>query len=216
MRACLAFCVFAFCLASEAHIGSPNVFFDGKAGEYFVRAVIRPPQVVPGLAEINVRVQGEPVQRVTVLPVFSRAGREGAPPPDEAKLVRGETNLYSAELWLMTPGAYSVDVTIEGSRGKGTLVVPVNSMATNTRPMSRTHVIILSALAAVLFLGGLKIAGAIFGESRLDPGALPGRNDRRRGRAAMALTAVALSLLVFSGKKWWDFEDSNYRNNALY
>jgi len=75
----------------------------------------------------------EPVHRVTVLPVFWRAGREGSPPPDEARLVRGETNLYSAQLWLMKPGAYSVDVTIEGARGKGTLVVPVNSMATNTR-----------------------------------------------------------------------------------
>jgi hypothetical protein len=32
----------------------------------------------------------------------------------------------------------------------------------------------------------------------------------------MALAAVALSLLVFGGKKWWDFEDRNYRNNSLY
>jgi hypothetical protein len=32
----------------------------------------------------------------------------------------------------------------------------------------------------------------------------------------MVLTAVVLSLLVFGGKKWWDFEDRNYRNNALY
>ena len=136
MRACLAFLVLGCCLAAEAHIGSPNVFLEDKAGEYPVRVVIRPPQVVPGLAEITVRVQ-EPVQRITVLPVFWRAGREGAPPPDEARLVRGETNLYAAELWLMKPGAYSVDVTVEGVRGKGTLVVPVNSMATNTRPMSR-------------------------------------------------------------------------------
>ena len=77
MRTCLALLVLA-CLSAEAHIGSPNVFFEGKAGEYFVRAVIRPPQVVPGLAEINVRVPGGPVERVTVLPVFSRAGREVA------------------------------------------------------------------------------------------------------------------------------------------
>src|SRR2546430_5233946 len=89
-------------------------------------------------------------------------------------------------------------------------------MATNTRPMSRTHVILLSALATVLFLGGLKIAGAIFGESRLDPGVLQTKKDRWRGRAGMALTAVALSLLGFGGKKWWDLEDRNYRNNALY
>jgi hypothetical protein len=216
MRACLAFCVFAFCLASEAHIGSPNVFFDGKAGEYSVRAVIRPPQVVPGLAEINVRVQGEPVQRVTVLPVFSRAGREGAPPPDEARLVRGETNLYSAALWLMKPGAYSVDITIEGSRARGTLVLPVNSMATNTRPMSRGYGMMLSSLAILLFLGALNIAGAIFAESRLEPGARPTKKDRWRGRGAMALAAGVFALLVFGGKKWWDYEDANYRNNALY
>src|SRR6185503_7885310 len=107
-------------------------------------------------------------------------------------------------------------VTIEGPRGQGTLVVPVNSMATNTRPMPRAYALMLSALATILFLGGLRLAGAVFGESRLDPGALPTRKDRWRGRAAMALTAIALSLLVFGGKKWWDFEDRNYRNNALY
>src|SRR5436190_21541388 len=154
MRTYLAFCVFAFCLVSEAHIGSPNVFFEGKAGEYPVRAVICPPQVVPGLAAISVRVPGVPVERVTVLPVFSRAGREGAPPPDEARLVRGESNLYSAALWLMKPGAYSVDVTIDGSRGRGTLVLPVNSMATNTLPMSRGYGLMLSSLAMkTLWLG---------------------------------------------------------------
>src|SRR5947207_5204117 len=216
MRPRLALFVFASCLAVEAHIGSPNVFFEGKAGDYFVRAVIRPPQVVPGLAEINVRVAGEPVERLTVLPVFWNAGREGAPPPDEAKLVRGETNLYSAALWLMKPGAYSVEITIEGSRGRGTLVLPVNSMATNTRPMSRGYGIMLSALAILLFLGALKIAGVILGESRLDPGARPTKKDRWRGRGAMALAAVVLALLIFGGKKWWDFEDANYRNNALY
>ena len=216
MKTCLTLFVLVCSLAAEAHIGSPNVFFEGKAGEYLLRVVIRPPQVVPGLAEISVRVQGEPVQRVTVLPVFGKAGREGSPLPDEAKLVRGETNLYSAALWLMKPGAYSVDVTIEGSRGKGTLIVPVNSMATNTRPMSLGFGIMLSGLGIVLVLGGLTIAGAAFGESRLDPGALPTKKDRWRGHAAMALAAGILALMLFGGKKWWDFEDSNYRNNALY
>src|SRR6185295_12747192 len=99
--------------------------------------------------------------------------------------VRGETNLYSAELWLMTPGAYSVDVAVEGPRGKGTLVVPVNSMATNTRPMSPGYRLILSALGILLFLGGLKIAGAIVGESGLAPGAVPTTKNRWWGRAAM-------------------------------
>ena len=180
-----------------------------------MRVVIRPPNVVPGLAEITVRVP-ELVQRVTVLPVFWKAGREGAPPPDEARLVRGETNLYSAELWLMKSGAYSVDVTVEGARGKGTLVVPVNSIATNTRPMSRGYGLMLLSLAAALFLGGLKIAGAIFGESRLAPGVLPTSKDRWRGRIAMVVAAGIFSLLLERGKKWWDLEDRDYRNNSLY
>src|SRR5207244_5227128 len=72
-----------------------SVFLEDKAGEYPVRVVIRPPNVVPGLAEITVRVQ-EPVQRITVLPVFWRAGREGAPPPDLARLDRKSTRLNSS------------------------------------------------------------------------------------------------------------------------
>jgi len=216
MKTWLACLCFAGCLAAQAHIGSPNVFVEGIAGEYPVRVIIRPPQVVPGLAEITVRVGAGPVHHVSVLPVFSKAGRDGAPPPDVARLVRGETNLYSAALWLMKPGAYSVEVTIEGDRGNGTLVVPVNSIATNTRPMARGFGIMLSVLGLVLVLGGLKIAAAIFGESRLAPGALLTRKDRWRARIAVGLTAVVLVLLLFGGKKWWDFEDANYRNNSLY
>jgi len=215
MRTFLVLILLGCCLTAEAHIGSPNVFLEDKAGAYFVRVVIRPPQVVPGLAEITVRVT-EPVQRITVLPVFWKVGRKDAPPPDEARLVRGETNLYSAQLWLMSPGAYSVDVTIEGARGKGTLAVPVNSMATNTRPMARGYGLMLAALGVVLFIGGLTIARAIFTESRLAPGTLPTARDQWRGSIAMALTAVALSLLAHGGKKWWDAEDRNYRNNSLY
>jgi hypothetical protein len=215
LKTWLAVLVLACCATARAHVGSPNVFVEDKAGDYPVRVVIRPPNVVPGLAEISVRVP-EPVQRVTVLPVFWKAGREGAPPPDVAKLVRGETNLYSAQLWLMKSGAYSVDVTVEGARGKGTLVVPVNSIATNTRPMSRGYGLMLGGLATILFVGGMMIAGAIFGEARLNPGVVPTSKDRWRSRIAMIATAGVFSLMLFGGKAWWDYEDSNYRNNALY
>src|SRR5438105_3146189 len=203
-------------ITAHAHIGSPNVFYEGTAGQYPVRVVVRPPQVVPGLAEITVRVQGEAVQHVTVLPVFWNAGREGAPPPDEAKPVRGETNLYTGALWLMKPGAYSVDVAVEGNRGKGSLVVPVNSVATNTRPMSRGYRMVLSALGIGLVLGGLIIAGMFFGEGRLEPGALPTKKDVWRARLATTLAAGALALLIYGGKKWWDYEDRQYQNNLLY
>jgi hypothetical protein len=52
--------------------------------------------VVPGLADIDVRVLTNGVRRVTVLPVHWRAGLEGAPPPDVATPVEGEPGLYHA------------------------------------------------------------------------------------------------------------------------
>src|SRR5438093_11793559 len=95
-------------VSGEAHIGSPNVFFEGQAGPYPVRIVIRPPPVIPGLAEVAVRISTNGVRRVTALPMRWNTGRQGAPPPDEALPVRGETNLFSTELWFMQGGAQSV------------------------------------------------------------------------------------------------------------
>lgn len=49
---------------AAAHIGSPNVLFDGNAGPYPVRVIVRPPEVVPGRAEVIVRVTAPDAQRV--------------------------------------------------------------------------------------------------------------------------------------------------------
>ena len=59
---------FCFCVSGFAHVGSPNIFFEGDAGAYPVRVMIRPPRVVPGLAEISVRVKTNGVSKVSVLP----------------------------------------------------------------------------------------------------------------------------------------------------
>ncbi len=199
-----------------AHLNGLNVFFDGDAGGYPVHVVIRPPNVVPGVAEISVRVEGSGVQRVTTLPVFWKSGREGAPPPDVAKLVRGETNLYSSTLWLMKPGGYSVDVSVEGARGGGTVIVPVNAIATNTRGMSHPMELILASLAVLLFVILVRVAGAIFGQSLLGPGEIPDAARIFRGRMAMVVTAMIFLLALWGGRKWWNFKEHEYRNEILY
>src|SRR5580765_660362 len=105
-----------------AHVGSPNVFFEGRAGAYPVHVVIQPAEVIPGLAQISVRVDAGGVERVTALPIKWNAGRQGGPPPDVARPVRGETNLYTAQLWFMEPGAQSVELEITGTSGAGRVV----------------------------------------------------------------------------------------------
>jgi hypothetical protein len=109
-------------LIASAHIGEQNVIYEGLAGPYPVRVIIRPPDVVPGLAEISVRILQGSATRVTVLPVRYDTGSKGAPAPDLAEPVRGEPNLYNAQLWLMMSGAHSIFVNVQGSAGAGTTV----------------------------------------------------------------------------------------------
>jgi hypothetical protein len=200
----------------HAHIGSPNVFFEGRAGPYPVRLVIRPPGVIPGQAEISVRAQGGGIQRVSVLPIKWNAGRQGAPPPDEAKLVSGETNLYSAELWFMEGGAQSVEVSIAGAAGQGKVIVPMNAIATRVLPMPGMLERIFILLGVVLVTLLLSIVGAAVRESVLSPGDWPTNKRRWGARGAIALAAVIVVGLLWFGKRWWDGEAADYRNNRLY
>ena len=65
-------------MRSDAHIGNSAVFYEGNAGPYAVRVFVQPPEVVPGLAEINVRIHElkgtNEVTQVSALPVRWDAG----------------------------------------------------------------------------------------------------------------------------------------------
>ncbi len=205
-----------FAISARAHVGSPNVIFEGNAGPHPVRVVIRPPQVVPGLAEISIRALAPGVERITVLPVHWRAGKGGSPPPDDALLVRGETNLYHATLWLMASGAYTVNVHVTGAAGAGDVMVPVNSIATARLAMPPWYGGLLIALASLLFLAAVKLVGAAWGEALLAPADPIVPEVRRRSRLAMAGATLLFTAAVFGGKAWWDAVDRDYRNNRLY
>src|ERR687894_6375 len=115
-RATLVTLISAIAIVTSAHVGSPNVFFDGMAGDYPVRVVVRPPQVIPGLAEITVRLTGgdtSGVRRVVVRPVYWRTGTTGSPRGDEAVRVPGPEPLYHGRLWVMRRGSYRVYVPVE-------------------------------------------------------------------------------------------------------
>src|SRR5204862_7462949 len=88
-------------LAALAHVGSPNVFFDGHAGPYPVRVSIRPPAALPGIAQADVRVNDGTVTNILLQAGVWDAGAEAAPPPVRAMPVASETNLFNATLWLL-------------------------------------------------------------------------------------------------------------------
>jgi hypothetical protein len=196
-------------LLLSAHVGSPDVFFSGKAGPYDVRVVVRPPEVVPGIARVTIRTLVD-VERVSIRPVFWRAGSKGAPSADETRRLEGAARTFEGSLWLMARGAYTVDVIVDGSQGTANVLVPVASVATGRLPMSGGLAAILVLLGIMLCAGLVTIVYKSAGES-LDPvgaAADPSRARRARRVAAISVPVVALALL--GGARWWNAVDNDY------
>ena len=197
-------------VVASGHVGSPNAFFAGKAGPYDVQVSVRTPGVVPGLAQITVRVERGDVGRVLVSASPWNLGTKGAPSPDAATPVAGDPALWSADLWLMTGGSYGVDVIVEGAQGTGRTRIPVMSVATRRLALSPALGGLLAVLGTVLFLGLVTAVGAAAREAVLPPGVEPGPRDRRRGRLAMACGSAVFALLLFGGSTWWGSVERDY------
>ncbi|MGV3774206.1 MAG: hypothetical protein ACO1QB_14995 [Verrucomicrobiales bacterium] len=211
--------LFCCCLLPSsllAHIGSPNVFFEGVAGPYPVRVSIRPPDVVPGRAQINVRILTNGVAKASVLPVRWNTGRKGAPPPDPALPVAGETNLFSTELWIMDFGAYSVFVDLEGERGPGTAIVPMNSISTKKLPMPKWMAVLFGTIGSVLIFLMVMIVGAAVRESGLKAGEQPSPRRIRLSRVGMVICFLFIGSVLAVGAKWWKAVDQDFKRNKLF
>ena len=200
----------------SAHIGVQNVFLESKAGPFPIRVTIRPPQVIPGLAEIFIRVHQGDVDQITALPVRYDTGRQGAPPPDIALPVQGAPDLYRTELWFMKSGAHSVIIHVSGQEGKGEVMVPFDAIATRTLPMSKALTIILAIMGILLIALASSIAGAAVRFAVLPPKTHPSLQRLWGARLIAALQLLLVLSLIYYGKNWWDAEDMEYRNNQLY
>jgi hypothetical protein len=195
----------------SGHVGTLDTFFVGQAGPYRVQVTVRPPGVVPGLAQVTVRVDGgAAVTAVTTQAAQWNVGSRGAPAPDAAVRVPGDAALWSAQLWLMTRSSYAVHVTVDGSLGTGRVTVPVTNVATRTLGMTPGLGWILAALAAFLSVGLVNLVGAAARESSLAPGETEGAASRRRGRLAMVAGAAVLALALTGGRAWWNAVDAAY------
>lgn len=196
---------------SWGHVGSPNVFFDGTAGPYPVRVIVRPPEVIPGTAEVTVRVKEGVAERVTVQPVQWKAGAKGAPPPDTAEPVAGAAGMWTARLWMMTASSYSIQVRVAGPAGEGLAVVPVATVRARQLEMQRPLGIILSICGLILFFGALSIVGAAVRESVLPPGTAPDARRLWTARTVAVLAGGFFVLLLAGGWRWWNRVDAEYQ-----
>jgi hypothetical protein len=199
---------------SRAHVGSPDIIHEGDAGPYHLLVRIRPPDVVPGTAQITVRVgAGDEVSRVTLQPVYYQTGNEGAPRPDEAERVSGDAGYFQGQLWLMRLGSSSVRVGVEGAAGSGTLIVPVPAAATARRVMDRRLGLLLAGLGLILFAGAVAVVGACAREAMLARGETVSAKRQWAARGVMAGAALLFAASIYFANGWWEIIDKRFVGN---
>jgi len=214
----LAFAIFCFAATPlGAHVGSPDVFYEGLAGPYHLFVTVRVPQVIPGVAEIQVRSESKDVRTIQVVPLrLTGQGSNVAPIPDLAQQSKDDPQFFTGSLWLMETGALQVRVLVDGERGRGELSVPVPSFAQTVLPMQKPLEGVMIVLLLVLTIGVVSIVGAGAREAKLDPGAQTPPNNSRRARTIMIITAIVVIGAVYLGRSWWDAEAANYQRNVNY
>jgi hypothetical protein len=118
-------------------------------------------------------------------------------------------------VWLMTRGAWTLDVRVTGAAGGGRLAVPVSALSTAKLAMPGATKGALILLGALLFTGMMSLVRAAVAESTLPAGAESDARARRRGRIAFVVTAPVLALLLFGGWGWVRAEDAVYTQRML-
>jgi hypothetical protein len=209
------FLLLAASLSLSAHVGSPDVFYEGDAGPYHLFVTVLVPQVIPGVAQIQIRSASNDVRTVQIVPMrLSGAGSNYPPTPDLATPSKEDPQFYSGNLWLMESGALKVRVTVDGAKGKGELSVPVPAAAQKTLKMNRPLGGLLIVLMLFLAIGIVFIAGAAVREGNLGPGETPTPARVTRARVVMAITAVIVLVILYLGKAWWGSEEQSYQRNV--
>jgi len=187
-----------------AHVGSPNVYFQGEAGPYHLVVMVRTPQMIPGVAEIEVRSDKPGIRNLKITPlIIIGEGSKYPPPPDVLEPVKGDPQFFAGKIWLMESGSWQVRIEADGDQGSGTIAVPVPAAARNTLPMQKELGALLFGLMILLVAAIVSIIGAARREAQLEPGEQPSPRQRRGARLVMLGALVAVIVILTLGRWWW-------------
>src|SRR3984885_1362366 len=204
-------------IPAVAHVGSADVYYEGDAGPYHLFVTVRMPQVVPGVAEIEVRCESGDVNAVEIVPLrLSGPGSNLPPTPDRAVASKDDPQFFTGSLWMMEFGALQVRVIADGTKGQGELSVPVASFAQRTFPMGKPLAGLLVVMMLVLGIGAVSIARAGAREASLERGAVPGPSNARGAKIVTVVTIILVAGLAYLGKSWWKLEDDSYQSRVAF
>ena len=205
---------------ASAHVGSPDVYADGNAGPYRLFVTVRPPLVIPGVAEIEVRAvdaagnalaTSGSISSIDMAPMpLTGAASLHPPVADPMKQSAADKNFFTGALWIMASGSWQVRFTVNGSQGNGVLSIPVPATSSSTHGMQTSLGILLGSLGLLLVVGVIGIVGAAARDAQLASGAVASASARRHARIGMGIAFVVMVAAIWFGHVWWKGEADNY------
>ncbi len=209
--------LFSLALPLTAHVGSPDVYFQGAAGPYHLIITVRTPQMIPGIADVEILSATPGISKIIVVPIYIVGpGAKYPPVGDLLAQSKDDPQYFSGKVWLMESGSWQIRVQVDGAQGAGELGVPVLAAARQTLPMQKSLGVLLFALMTLLVLAIISIVGAARREGMLEPGQSPGPEHSRRGRRVMVGAAVVVFGLLFFGNWWWNSEAIAKARQMIY
>jgi hypothetical protein len=200
-----------------AHVGNPDVYFQGAAGPYHLIVTVRTPQMIPGIADVEILSATPGISKITVVPTYIVGpGAKYPPVGDLLTQSKDDPQYFSGKIWLMESGSWQIRVQVDGAQGAGELALPVPAAARRTLPMEKSLGSLLFALMALLVLSIIAIVGAARREGTLEPGQVPNVDHSRRGRRVMIGAAVVVFGLLFFGNWWWNSEAIAKARQMIY
>jgi len=219
---------------AHAHVGSKDVFEQISAGPYQLFVTIRPPNVIPGIATVEVRTSGPAVSRMSITPIpLTGEASKHPPASDPMQPSTADPAFFTGSLWLMSPGSWQVRIQLEGATGPAgasgpagatgpaattgvqTANVPVPAMPLSILPMQRPLGLTLAVLGLFLVLSMAGIVAAAVREARIAPGLTPSPDRRRRALLAATASLAVMAFFILAGDMWWNVEAAGYAN-AVY
>lgn len=204
----------AFAVPVCAHIGSPDIFVEGNAGPYKLFVTVRVPQVIPGVADIEIRSETNDIKEIRIAPMqLTGPGSQFAPAPELAERSKDDPQFFRGSLWLMEFGSLQVRIETDGTSGKGMLAVPIPAIAQRTLPMHRPLGTVLFSLMIVLALAMVAIVAAAVREGNLAPGAGVSYERKRRVRFAATVAGFVVAAVLTAGGFWWRADARQYASH---
>lgn len=202
-----------YCNFALAHLGSPGVNYQGKAGNYNILVNIMPPDVIPGTAAVSIYVENYKNENISIQTLYYEAGKNGSVPAEMATPVKGASGWFEYSAWLMWRGPTSLKIVIKGPDGNGSVSIPVMAVATANRDMPWWLGLLLLTAGILLFVLMITMVSCGVSDALLKPGTAIPLNVRRKKLRTTLITVFVMVITLFFAYRACRNERQKYLSN---